>query len=182
MAKVTTPPERWIEEGFRALAAGGPQAVRIDVLAKDLGVSRGGFYWHFSDRRALLDGMLDAWEQEGVDDVIAELDERGGSGRERLQGLFAIAASHPERLPVELAIRDWARRDEGVRVRLARVDNRRMQYMRELFSDFVADPADVEIRAFLVFSLWVANDLIAATHTGQSREHVLAASLEHLLG
>ena len=45
-------PERWIEEGLRALAAGGPDAVRVDVLAKDLGVTRGGFYWQFGSRRA----------------------------------------------------------------------------------------------------------------------------------
>lgn len=181
MAKVTTPPERWIDEGFRALAAGGPRAVRVDVLAKELGVSRGGFYWHFTDRRDLLDRMLDAWEQQGVDEVIAELDARGGSGRKRLRGLFALAAAHPERLPIELAIRDWARHDDTVRVRLARVDDRRMAYMRELFSEFVADPDDVEVRAFLAFSVWVANELIAATHAGRTRDDVLAYGFQRLL-
>ena len=49
-----TPRERWIEAGLQALAAGGPDAVRIDPLAKALGVTRGGFYWHFENRDALL--------------------------------------------------------------------------------------------------------------------------------
>ena len=40
----------WIDEGLRALAAGGPDAVRIELLAKALGVSKGGFYWHFANR------------------------------------------------------------------------------------------------------------------------------------
>ena len=53
-APTRTPRSSWIEEGLRALAAGGPDAVRIELLAQALGVTRGGFYWHFDDRRALL--------------------------------------------------------------------------------------------------------------------------------
>ena len=62
-APTRTPRHWWIEEGLRALAAGGPDAVRIDPLAKALGVTRGGFYWHFEDRGALLEEMLDTWER-----------------------------------------------------------------------------------------------------------------------
>ena len=70
MALTRTPRSSWIHEGLRALAAGGPDAVRIEPLARALGVTKGGFYWHFADRRALLDEMLDAWERAGVDEVI----------------------------------------------------------------------------------------------------------------
>jgi Bacterial regulatory proteins, tetR family. len=53
MAAITrTPRDRWIEEGLRALAAGGPDAVRVEVLAQALGVTKGGFYGQFADRRA----------------------------------------------------------------------------------------------------------------------------------
>ena len=50
MAVARTPRGRWVEEGLRALAAGGPDAVRIEPLAQALGVTKGGFYWHFADR------------------------------------------------------------------------------------------------------------------------------------
>lgn len=42
MGATRTPRDKWIEEGLRALAAGGPEAVRIEVLAQALGVSKGG--------------------------------------------------------------------------------------------------------------------------------------------
>ena len=54
MALTRTPRTSWIEEGLRALAAGGPEAVRVETLAATLGVSKGGFYWHFNDRSALM--------------------------------------------------------------------------------------------------------------------------------
>lgn len=181
MAKVTTPRERWVEEGLRALAAGGPEAVRVEVLAKELNVTKGGFYWHFADRRALLDAMLDAWEREGVDDPITQVDAAGGDGRARLRELFAIARAAADRVPLELAIRDWARRDAAVHARVARVDNRRMDYMRQLFGDFCDDPADVEARCFLVFSTFVGQSFVAASHGPRSRADVLRAALEFVL-
>src|SRR6266480_2137403 len=51
-APTRTPRTSWIEEGLRALAAGGPDAVRVEPLAKSLDVTKGGFYWQFDDRRA----------------------------------------------------------------------------------------------------------------------------------
>src|SRR5215210_7200037 len=114
-----TPPSKWIEEGLRALAAGGPDAVRVEALARALGVTKGGFYNHFHDRPALLDEMLDTWERLVIDQVIARLEAQGGDARTKLRGLFALSSSRAGNLmKVELAIRDWARRDKAVARRL----------------------------------------------------------------
>ena len=67
MGVTRTPRDRWIEQGLQALATGGPDAVRVEVLAKELGVTKGGFYGSFADRDALLEAMLDTWERESTD-------------------------------------------------------------------------------------------------------------------
>ena len=74
-------PEHVDRSGLRALAAGRPDAVRVEPLAKALGVTRGGFYWHFADRRALLDEMLDTWERATIDEVIERVEGQGGDPR-----------------------------------------------------------------------------------------------------
>ena len=181
MAKVSTPRDRWVVEGLQALAEGGPEAVRVEVLAKRLGVTKGGFYWHFADRPALLAEMLDTWERTMVDDVIAEVDAGGGTGRERLLGLFRRAEAVPEAMPVELAIREWARREPAVLSRLRRIDNRRMEYMRRLFADFVDDAVEVEARCLLVFGLWIGQPLIAAEHGAHGRRRIVQTALEVVL-
>jgi AcrR family transcriptional regulator len=176
-----TPRNRWIEEGLRALAAGGPDAVRIESLAQALGVSKGGFYWHFKDRRALLEEMLDAWERAWVDEVIEAVEAEGGDARARLRRLFALAsASGGELLKVELAIRNWARREEGVANRLRRVDNRRMDYTRSLFGGFCSDEDDVEARCMLAFSLFIGSSFIVAEHGTRSRADVLELAMRRL--
>src|SRR5512133_746841 len=145
-APTRTPRSSWIEEGLRALAAGGPDAVRIEPLARALGVTRGGFYWHFDGRRALLEELLDTWERTSVDDVIERVESEGGDTRGKLRRLSALAASSDAPLRIDLAVRDWARREQAVADRLRRVDNRRMDYLRSLFGAACADEDEVEAR------------------------------------
>jgi AcrR family transcriptional regulator len=177
-----TPRSKWIEEGLQALAAGGPDAVRIEPLAQALGVSKGGFYWHFEDRGALLEEMLDAWERVSIDDVIERIEGGGGDARAKLRRLFELATSSETRglLKTDLAVRDWARRERTVAARLRRVDNRRMDYMRSLFGAFCPKEDDVEARCMLALSLFIGNHFMAADHGARSRREVLELALRRL--
>src|SRR5260370_20166748 len=172
------PRSKWIEQGLRALAAGGPDAVRIEPLAQALGVTRGGFYWHFDDRRALLEEMLDTWERATTEEVVERLEREGGDARAKLRRLLALTSSSV--VMTDLAVRDWARRDPAVAERLRRVDNRRMDYLRSLFAAFSADADDIEARCMLFFSLLIGNHSIAADHGTRSRAHVLELALRRL--
>jgi AcrR family transcriptional regulator len=178
-----TPRTTWVQEGLRALADGGPDAVRIEPLARALGVTRGGFYWHFEDRRALLEEILDTWERFAVDRVIERVESDGDEedARSKLRRLFAIGAGSGDVLRTELAIRDWARREPAVAERVRRIDNRRMDYMRSLFGAFCPDADEVEARCLLAFSVWIGDNLIVADHGARSREDVVELALRRLL-
>src|SRR5919198_2223000 len=180
-APTRTPRTNWIQEGLRALGVGGPDAVRIEKLAQALGVTKGGFYWHFDGRPALLEEMLDAWERAGVDEVIERVEGEGGDARAKLRRLFALVSSTGDLMQIELAIREWARRDKTVGRRLRRVDNRRMEYMRSLFGAFCPDEDEVEVRCMLAFSMWIGNHLLAADHGTRTRAEVLGLATRRLL-
>ena len=181
MAAITrTPRSRWIEEGLRALAAGGPDAVRVEALAQALGVTKGGFYGHFADRSALLEEMLDTWERTSTDEVLDRVERHGGDVRARLRLAGALTFSS-EMLPVDLAIRDWSRRDQAVAGRLRRVDNRRMAYLRLLFGAICADEDEAEARSMLAFSLVIGHHFMAADHGARSHADVLELAVKWLL-
>jgi AcrR family transcriptional regulator len=181
MAAITrTPRSRWIEEGLRALAAGGPDAVRVEALARALGVTKGGFYGHFADRNALLEEMLDTWERRSTQEVIERVERQGGDVRTRLRRAGALTFSR-ELLPIDLAIRDWSRRDQAVAERLRRVDNRRMDYLRLLFGALSADQDEVEARSMLAFSLAIGHHFIAVGHGARTHADVLDLAASWLL-
>jgi AcrR family transcriptional regulator len=179
MANVRTPRKAWIEAAQQALGGGGPEAVRVEALAASLGVSKGGFYWHFKDRQALLDEMLDNWEKTMVGDVIATVESRPVEPKAKLQQLFELASTVD--FAVELALRDWARRDREVAKRLRRIDSRRMEYLRSLFGQFCAEETDVEARSMLAFSLFIGSYFITAKHGDRSRAEVLQLAIDRLL-
>ena len=178
-ANTRTPREKWIEAGLSALANGGPRAVRIEALAKGLGVSKGGFYGFFTDRDALLQEMLDAWERQSLDDAFAAVADEGDP-RTRIHRLGMLTFAD-EWLPVEFAVRAWAQHDASVGDRLRRVDNRRMDTLREAIGAFCDDPDEVEARCLLAFCAAIAEHFLAADHPDHTRTEVLAHAAEYLL-
>ena len=175
-----TPRATWIEAGLRSLAAGGPDAVRIEPLATSLGVTRGSFYGQFEDRHALLEAMLDSWERAATDEVLEQVERRGGDPRAKIVRAGALTFSETL-LPIELAIRDWSRRNPAAAERLRRVDNRRMDYLRSLFAAFCSDEAEVEARSVLAFSLAIGHHFMAADDGIHDRAESLKLAAQHLL-
>jgi AcrR family transcriptional regulator len=171
-APTRTPRSTWIDQGLGVLAAGGPDAVRIESIAHALGVTRGGFYWHFDDRRALLDEMLDTWERRSTDEVIERVEREGGEPEIKARRAGALTFSD-RLLPIDLAVRDWSRRDPAVADRLRRVDNRRIEYLRSQLASVCADEDELEARCLIAFSVAIGHHFIAADHGARSRADVL---------
>jgi hypothetical protein len=82
---------------------------------------------------------------------------------------------------VELAVRDWSRRDSDVAGRLRRADNRRLEFVRSLFRQFCADEDDVEVRSMLAYSAVIGSYFVVADHGDKTRSQVLQLALDHLL-
>lgn len=172
MGTARTTRERWIDEGLAALVEGGPDAVRVEVLAKRIGVTKGGFYGYFADRQALLDAILDRWRADSVDDVLAAVERTGGE--RTAQAVLAGQLTFGDKvLPIDMAVREWARRDVGVAERLRDVDNQRMNLLRRVLADRCADEDELEARCLIAFSVAIGSRLLHADHVGRSREQVL---------
>ncbi len=180
-ASTRTTREAWIEAGLAALADGGPDVVRVDVLAQTLGVTRGGFYHQFESRPRFLDALLDTWERRSTEEVRRRVETEGGDARRKVTRAGTLTFSD-ELLPIDLAVRDWARRDAAVAARLARVDNQRMDYLRDLISQYCADPDEVEARSLLAFALAIGNHFVLTEHPGSTRADVLKRATRLLLG
>jgi AcrR family transcriptional regulator len=175
---------QWIEAGLAALARGGPDAVRVEVLAAELGVTKGGFYGYFDGRPALLTEMLDEWERRSTTEVIAqvdaEVDAEGGDAVEKMRRVGQLTFTE-DLHRIDIAIRAWARHDEAVAARLRRIDNQRMDFLRRMFRTFVSDPDEVEARTTLMFALAIGRHFIVADHPGYSTRDVIQLAGDYVL-
>jgi AcrR family transcriptional regulator len=131
--------DEWIQAAIEALVHGGEPGVRVEALARDLGVTKGSFYWHFADRAALLDGVLERWEQG----ARAELEEagRGASSEERIATLLRRLARPATGIP-EAEIHAWARRERGVAERVWEVERARVVFLKSQLAGMGASLVD----------------------------------------
>jgi hypothetical protein len=112
--------------------------------------------------------------------VLERVESEGADARTKVRRAGELTFSG-ELMPIDLAVRDWARRDAAVAARLRRVDNRRMDYLRAQFGVFCDDEEEVEARSMLAFALVIGNHFMAADHGSRSRADVLDLALQRLL-
>ncbi len=154
--------EDWVEAARSAMAEGGIEAVAVEPLARRLGVTKGSFYWHFEDRKALLNATLERWEKESTEARISA-SRRIFDPRERLvrlgEEVFGDAPLDGEasgqgifsRHAFELAVSDAAE-DPLVRPVLRRVIEHRVGYLEECYRELGFSLEEARHRALLVYA------------------------------
>jgi AcrR family transcriptional regulator len=158
---------RWIAAAFDALCDVGVEGVRINPLCAALEVTKGSFYWHFESREALLHAMLEAWERRGTEEIIAAVDGSHGAAGDRLRLLIRTAFADTSRADrIEAAIRAWAATDEHAAATVARVDARRLAYVRDLLVAAGASRAVATHRSAILYRTLIG-DLTWRSHGGR---------------
>ena len=130
--------EDWIRAAITMLAENSVDALRIDDLAKRLGVTKGSFYWHFDTRESLLNAVLETWRVRMTTDIQAYIDHVPGEPAARLSKLLRTALRPRPDVPggpLELSLRDWARRDAKVHHVVAEVDSERIAFVARLYRE-----------------------------------------------
>ena len=162
--------DEWLETGLRALASGGIGDVRIDKLARQLGVARSGFYWHFKDRQDLLTHMLVYWAHEYTEVVTENKALTDGTPLQRLENVMRMVRDFKLNR-FEAAIFIWAQTDPAAREIFDRVYKLRVDFIREIFSELGFSGDDIEIRAqlFMGYLAWEYTDFCPQSHAKSDR-------------
>ena len=111
--------------------------------------------------------------------LLERVERHGGDVRAKLRLAGALTFSS-QLLPIDLAIRDWSRRDQAVAERLLRVDNRRMDNVRLLLRD-LPRPGRGRGRSVHAFSLVIGHHFMAADHGARSHADVLELAARWLM-
>jgi AcrR family transcriptional regulator len=173
----------WIEAGLVEMARGGIDGVRVEVLAKNLGVTKGGFYRRFKDRAALLDGILDNWSAGRIAAIEKQTSLDGATARDRLRAVIQLYAERMNTagMAVELAIRQWARSDEAAAAAVASVDAARLRNVAHLYRATGMTNEDADAQAFLFYCFIFGQSLLFLERGPRKRTQLIAKSAEKLV-
>jgi len=140
--------EQWINAAKDTLVREGLRGVKIDRLAKRLGVTRGGFYHNFGGQTALLEKLVQEWVDHNQ--LVPELPKVSSPSEalKVLEQLVVHTIQETDFSPAfELAIREWARTDKKVGEIVERVDDERMQRLTDIFTALGCDEEEAPIRS-----------------------------------
>ncbi|MGF9908221.1 TetR/AcrR family transcriptional regulator [Brevibacillus porteri] len=141
--------EDWIRAGLDMLAEAGIDAVRVEPLARKLKISKGSFYHHFPDRQALLDSMIDYWEEYATERIIRAPHSDNMSLEQLLSSVFSSERK------IEAAIYNWAKQHPALSKRLVEIEQRRVGFVASLYEKKGLAPTDAKARAQLAYLLYI---------------------------
>lgn len=142
--------QAWLSEALEVLRESGIDSVKVEPLAKRLGVTKGSFYWHFKDRADLLGALPGHWARSQTEPVIAYAEAAAGGPLDKMRAVLEfLAREDPDRY--DNAMRAWAQFDAEVADAVAAIDRRRMAFAAELFEQAGLPAGEAAFRARLLY-------------------------------
>lgn len=175
----------WVMAGLRALVRGGIQAVKVEALAREIGATKGSFYWHFKDLHELHQVMLELWESLATHAITAAVKASGRDGRGQLMLLVDMVSVRPGEayggIGIEPALREWGRTDPHAGAVVERVDRQRLADLQDFLAAAGVSVEERPSKAHLIYAAVIGFESLRLT-TGAEMQPALRSLVEALLG
>jgi AcrR family transcriptional regulator len=162
----------WLDQGLKSLTELGFPALKAEPLAKVMGVSRGSFYWHFSDVETFHAAILEHWREVAVEQIIADIDASPVDD-DPIERLLRRAFSREPAL--ESAIRSWSTHSRLARAAVQAVDRRRRAYIEYLLEESGLSPELAAARAHILY--WAFLGFVVSEEQRPGEQAVILAEL-----
>lgn len=173
----------WIAAAREALIKGGVHAVKIDLIANRLKITRGSFYWHFKNRAEVLAALIELWESQNTG-PFEEIAKRADIGAP--EKYLAMAKLWLEEKAFDWqfdsAMRDWARSSRVVARKLAAIDDLRMKLFEQVFIEMGYPPYEAGIRARVTYYHQVGYYTLGIREDQRARREMFPMYLRILAG
>ncbi len=144
--------EEWLSRALEVLSKEGKAKLRIELITKSLGVTKGSFYWHFKDRADFVKSLAEFWAKYSTDQVIKEINQSRGAANDRLLNLMDFLC-RKDFGKYDVSMRAWAAQEPEVARIVKKVDEQRFTFVRSLFVElgFKGQELEMRTRTFVVF-------------------------------
>ena len=138
----------WLEAACTALVDKGVQAVKIQLLAATLDISRTSFYWHFRDRKDLLAALVEEWTSKNTGAFLAACEAQTDTPAEAALNVISIFLDrHVFDPKLDFAMRSWALQDASIMDKVRQADEDRLAALRHMMERHGYEAIDADVRA-----------------------------------
>lgn len=145
----------WAETALDAIGRHGVEGVAVERLARELGVTKGSFYWHFSNREALLHAALARWEARETDEVFARVQQEP-EPRVRIQRLITGVNTSRRASRIYTALSSTAK-PAFVRAYVERVSHRRLTFLIDCYAALGLSAGEARQWALQTYSVFLGS-------------------------
>jgi AcrR family transcriptional regulator len=144
--------DQWLAKALEVFARTGEGGLHVEKLARELGIAKSGFYWHFRDREDLLDNLFEYWNYEYNDTVMRNPKVVDSAPRERLHAVMTVVFDQ-NLTEYESSLQSWARKDADIARRYQRALKRRKEFVLDALAElgFEGEAAEMRARSFLSY-------------------------------
>lgn len=162
--------EDWMRCALETLVSEGIDRVRVLELSRKLECARSSFYWYFKNRAELLDSLLAHWRETNTQLLIANAERPAASINLAAGQLIASWAAPREfDIPLDLAVRYWARQSDRVRRAVDASDEARIGAFAGMFERYGYPPSEAEVRAQILYFHQFGYDALGRHESWETR-------------
>lgn len=175
--------EDWLNLAIRTLITDGIDHVKIQVIAKELGVSRSSFYWFFDSLQDLHNQLLEYWLKKNTGPIIERAMRPAPTIIRAIINVFECwtdEALYDPRL--DMAIRLWARRSDQVKGVMEFADNQRLEAVAAMYRRHGYDEEDALIRARVLYFTQIGHYTLEVNEDMETRHFHVRAYLRSFSG
>ena len=175
--------EDWLNHAIRALVADGIDHVKVQVIARELNVSRSSFYWFFESLKDLHDQLLDHWLRINTGPMIERANRPAPTIVRAIINVFECWTDESLYDPkLDMAVRLWARRSDAVKAVVRLADSQRLEAVTAMFRRYGYAPEDALIRARVLYFTQVGHYTLEVDEDLETRHGHVAAYLKSFSG
>jgi len=162
--------EDWLNVARDLLVSEGVAEVKVLAIGDRLKVSRSSFYWYFKNRKELLNALLDDWETRNTAVIVEHCAKPTDTITQAVCNFFSCFID-PDLFDqgLDFAVREWARRDGGVRARIDLADNRRLEAIAEMYEHHGYSTHDADARSRILYFMQLGYHALDQTEPMQQR-------------
>ena len=143
--------EAWLEKSLKILSQEGEKKLTIDHLVKEMGVTKGSFYWHFKNRSEYINCLVDYWAVIHTENLTQAVSSISAPEDQLLKLMQILTESDHSRH--DISIMNWGLHEPIARAKMQEMFNFRLYFVRSLFEKmgFKDDALEMRVHTMVFF-------------------------------